>query len=66
MYSGSQGILKSINNVVRRFVSIRIKRIKERKKEFRTNSIRTEVVRIKNRLNHSLEESKSTLILNEI
>ena len=44
-------ILSSIDDVVRRFVLIRIKKIGRRRKESRTSSTRTKIVKVESRLN---------------
>ena len=59
-------VLKLMDNTIRRFISIQIKRIRECRKEFQTDSIRTKVVGVRGQLDCSLKELKSTLMFNRV
>lgn len=59
-------ILRLIDNATKRSISMWIRRIRERRKEFRTGLVRIEVVKIRSRLDRSLKELESTSMLNEI
>lgn len=59
-------VLWLIDNAARRSVSMRIGRIRGRRKEFRTGSARAEVVEVRGRLGRSSEESESTSMLDGV